>query len=169
MLATSHLLGLGHRHVAFLGGPPATRSGEQRFVGFEAAHAAAGLTSRRDLIVRGPFAALFGVEGVAALLAADPPPTGLVIANHEAMFSALQALNRAGVGIPAGLSVVAIEDDPLLAWWHPAITSVDVRPVDLAAQAVAALLQQIRGEVPAERPVPADVILLERASTARLD
>ncbi len=167
MLATAHLLALGHRRVAFLGGPPSTRSGEQRYVGFEAAHRALGMLPSPELVVRGAFAASFGVEGVETLLAADPAPTGLVIANHEAMFSALQALNRSGVGIPADLSVVAIEDDPLLAWWHPAITSVDVRPAALAARAVEALLAQIRGQAaPVEVIEPAEVVLLSRESTA---
>lgn len=167
-LATEHLLDLGHRSIAFLGGPASTRSGEQRYIGFEDAHREVGVEPRAELIARGAFTASFGVEGVERVLSARDAPTGLVIANHEAMFSALQALNRAAVRIPSDLSVVAIEDDPLLAWWHPAITSVDVRPVDLATRALRALLAQIRSTEQSERSKTesAGAAVLARDSTA---
>jgi LacI family transcriptional regulator len=165
-LATEHLLALGHQRVAFLGGPATTRSGEQRYLGYEDAHRQAELPIDRDLVVRGEFAVSFGVAGIAALLALDHRPTGLVIANHESMFSALQALNRADVTIPDDLSVVAIEDDPLLAWWHPAITAVDVRPNNLASEAVTTLLAQIRHRTRSEGSTVASAVLLERSSTA---
>jgi LacI family transcriptional regulator len=167
-LATEHLLSLGHHRIAFVGGPPATRSGAERYAGFVAAHDRAGLPVIDELVVRGAFSAAFGVDAVETLLRVPAHASALVIANHEAMFAALQALNREGVQIPRELSVVAVEDDPLLAWWHPAITVVDVRPRSLAADAMATLLSQVRNEPSESRPsVTTGVTLTERASTAR--
>jgi LacI family transcriptional regulator len=144
LLATGHLLDLGHRRIAFLGGPAHTRSGGERYRGYVQAHDDRGVELEADLIHRGPFQSAFGSTTVDALFTAARVPTALVIANHEAMFAALQALNRRGLRAPADLSVVAVEDDPLLAWWHPSVTVVDVRPRDLAVQAMTSLLAQIR-------------------------
>jgi LacI family transcriptional regulator len=164
-LATEHLLALGHRQIAFIGGPPTTRTGSERYAGFVAAHAASSSLVAEQLVARGPFSAAFGVEAVSSLLNAKVRPTALVIANHEAMFAALQALNREGVRIPKEMSVVAVEDDPLLAWWHPAITVVDVLPRSLATDAIETLIAQIRDEGTSLSPsVTVGVGLTNRAS-----
>ncbi|MCU1528778.1 MAG: Ribose operon repressor RbsR [Frondihabitans sp.] len=165
-IATEHLLALGHQRIAFLGGPSDTRSGIERHLGFTEAVTDAGLQVDPELVARGEFSASFGVAAVEGFLSRHVAPTAMVIANHESMFAALQALNRADVRIPDDLSVVAIEDDPLLAWWHPAITAVDMRPADLAARAVQALVAQIRNEAPPSATVVAADLLLLRDSTA---
>lgn len=169
-LATQHLLDLGHRRVAFVGGPPSTRTGAERFAGFRSTMQAAHATIDTQLVQRGPFTPTFGVEAVQRLLNGATAPSAVLIANHEAMFSALQALNRAGIGVPEHISVVVIEDDPLLAWWHPPLTAVDVHPTELARVAMDSLLAQ-RGSPPLSQKnvVIAHPTLIDRSSVAPYD
>jgi LacI family transcriptional regulator len=166
-IATEHLISLGHRDIAFLGGPPSTRSGAERYLGFEEALSSAGVPVNPGFVLRGAFSFAYGVTAMDTLLRSQRRPTALVIANHEATFSALQELNRQNVAIPDDLSVVAIEDDPLLPWWHPAISAIDVQPSVMAAQTLDMLLALVRDSATSpDSVVFSDISLVERSSTA---
>lgn len=170
-IAAEHLLELGHTRVAFLGGPADTRSGRERYRGFAGAMASRGLEVRHDDVFRGAFHSEFGAAAMAGFLATAPRATAMVIANHEAMFGALQLVAQHGIDIPGSLSVVAVEDEPLLRFWHPAITVVDTRPVQLAEAAMSIMRQQL-GRDPSRLPsisVPPTVMpvtLIPRASAS---
>ena len=92
-LATDHLLAIGHRDIAFLGGPASTRSGRERYAGYQRSLRAAGLPVRDELVSRGPFEPEFGVHAVAELLGGPVRPSAFVAANHEATAAALQELD----------------------------------------------------------------------------
>jgi len=104
-LAVRHLLDLGHRDIAFIGGPPTVDSGRDRYAGFAAALAAAGLEPDPALCERGPYTMPFGAEAVTRLMASDRPPTALYSANHEATFGTLGALVQLGIRVPEQLSL----------------------------------------------------------------
>jgi LacI family transcriptional regulator len=172
-IATEHLLAAGHRRIAFLGGPADTRSGRERYQGFVDALGSRGITVNPVDVFRGEFLSAFGAAAMSQFLDGHTRASGLVVANHEAMFGGLQVLAQHGVAIPASLSVVAVEDEALLSFWHPPITVVDTMPGKLAEAAMQLMLHQLgQGERPSE-PGPAvptvmPVRLIERASTAPL-
>ncbi|MEV6591019.1 LacI family DNA-binding transcriptional regulator [Streptomyces acidicola] len=142
-LAVQHLLGMGHRRIAFIGGPPEVDSGRDRYSGFVAALATAGIEPDPALVARGPYTVPFGTESVMRLMAADHPPTALYSANHEATFGTLGALVQLGVRVPEQLSLVCHEEAPWFPYWHPPITVVDNSARDLGELAVEQLLRRI--------------------------
>jgi LacI family transcriptional regulator len=172
-LAAEHLIERGHRRIAFLGGPPEARSGRERYAGFMEATRVSGLTVRPEDVFRGDFLSEFGAASMLRFLANDDRPTALVMANHEALFGALQILSQHGLDIPRQLSVVGIEDEPLLRFWHPSITVVDTLPVRLAEEVMSSMLAQLTAARNSEtRPPVARVVtpvhLIDRASTLEL-
>ncbi|GHE47843.1 LacI family transcriptional regulator [Streptosporangium violaceochromogenes] len=164
--ATRHLLGQGHRRIAFMGGPPASDSGRDRFAGFAQTLAEAGLAPDPELVRRGPFEVSFGAQAMSELLEIRPAPTALMLSNHEAVYGALPVLARAGLEIPADLSVVAFEDMPLLEWWSPPITAVDTGAHELGRLAVDLLLQPVNGQEVRPKRYTVGAELVVRASTA---
>ncbi|KPI15581.1 transcriptional regulator, LacI family [Actinobacteria bacterium OK074] len=144
-LAVQHLLDLGHRRIAFIGGPPEVDSGRDRYAGFAAALSAAGLAPDPELCVRGPFTMPFGAESAHRLMAAAQPPTALYSANHEATFGTLGALVQLGVRVPEQLSLVCHEEAPWFPYWHPPITVVDNGAGDLGELAAEQLLRRMEG------------------------
>lgn len=141
--ATRHLLDLGHRRIGLIAGRPDATSGRERARGYVRALTDAGLTPRDELIVRGGFTPSTGSDAVGRLLALDPPPTALLVANHEAAFGALPALVERGVDVPRRLSVICYEDVPWFPWWHPPMTAVDNGAAEISEVAVNLLLRQI--------------------------
>ncbi|GAA2900473.1 LacI family DNA-binding transcriptional regulator [Streptosporangium fragile] len=164
--ATRHLLAQGHRRIAFMGGPPDTTSGRDRYAGFVQTLAEAGVTPDPALVWRGPFEVAYGARAMRELLAVERAPTALLLGNHEATYGALPVLAGSGVEMPGALSVVAFEDMPLLEWWSPAITVVDTGAHELGRLAVDLLLRSIDGQEPEPRRYTVGAELVVRSSTA---
>lgn len=143
-LATEHLIQLGHTKIAFIGGLMEYQSGWENFSGYSKALRSASIDVSENLIVRGEYERDFGpvaaefVEG----LFGKREITSVVIANHESTHELLLHLLRNGITIPNDLSIICIEDSPLIEFWNPAISAIDVQPSHLARTAFHSLLNQ---------------------------
>lgn len=171
--ATQHLIGLGHVRIGFLGGPQTVTSGRERRAGFRVAMGAARLEVDDELMIEGQFRSGAGRDAVDRLWSrpVEQRPTALLLANHEATAGALLRISKLGITIPDQLSVVAYEDQDLLAAWQPAITVVDNHPQRMAERAADVLLARIDPTAP--EPVGFDTYRIEadltvRASTGRV-
>jgi len=60
--ATTHLLDLGHRRIAFAGGPPESYASMERFHGYRSALESRGLTADPAIVIHGAFTYESGVE-----------------------------------------------------------------------------------------------------------
>ncbi len=163
--ATRHLLGLGHRRIAYIGGPREVASGVERFRGFSEAMEDAGAVIDPELVVSGAFTPEFGASAARTLLDRRDRFTALIVANHEAIFGVLPELVHEGVSMPEDLSLVGVEDVPWFSAWRPPITVVDIAP-DAIGEAVFDLLMSRIGDPKAEVPrlVRCDARLIERGS-----
>ena len=150
--ATEYLIGLGHRRVAFIGGPQNTNSGAERYAGYLHALENAGIEVDPELVQRGPFTPQFGSTATHALLNRRPDITALFAANHEAIFGVLPALVARSVQIPDQMSLICYEDIPWLQWWNPPITVVDNGASEMAELAMDLLLAQMSPA--ASKPAP---------------
>ena len=120
--ATEYLLEAGHRRIAIIAGPREVPSGRERMQGYWLAMQAAGVPVSAELALAVALSPDAGAAAVEALLAlpARRRPTALLVANHEACYGALPALQQRSAAIPGDLSVICYEDSPLARWWHPA-------------------------------------------------
>jgi LacI family transcriptional regulator len=104
---------------------------------------------------------------VEEMLTGANPPTIIFTSNNDMLLAVLKVAGKLKVTIGKKLSVVSFDDSPWTAAMSPAITVVS-RPVDeLGSKAVAALLQQMRGESPPGEVV-LPTLLIERDSVAKL-
>jgi DNA-binding LacI/PurR family transcriptional regulator len=156
--AVAHLAGLGHREIAFLGGPAAYEFVQARLDRWRDAVAQAGLT---------PGAVVHAEEDDAGAFAAvlDGGPTAVVCTSDPLAMGVIHAARSRGLAVPADVSVTGFDDSPLAALASPALTSVRVDYADFGAAAAAALIAAIGGEdAPAYAPAPTQLVI--RASTA---
>jgi DNA-binding LacI/PurR family transcriptional regulator len=135
MTATRHLIELGHRRIAMIGGPPDLWSSQARLDGYRAALRAAGIRPDEDLIRRGDFMVMDGRAQAAALLALPEPPTAVVAGNDSQAFGVLQALGERRLRAPDDLSVVGFDDVPVASWATPALTTIRQPLAAMAATA----------------------------------
>ena len=135
LTATRHLIELGHRRIAIIGGPAHLWSSRARLAGYRAALEAAGLTAPGELIRRDHFCTEGGRRQARALLALPQPPTAIVAGNDPQAFGVLQALGERGLRAPGDLSVVGFDDVPVASWATPALTTIRQPLAAMAATA----------------------------------
>ncbi|MDX6333789.1 MAG: LacI family transcriptional regulator [Streptosporangiaceae bacterium] len=145
LTATRHLIELGHRRIAIIGGPEHLWSSRARLAGYRAALEAAGLepagrepagrAGPGELIRRDQFCAEGGRRQARELLALPQPPTAIVAGNDAQAFGVLQALGERGLRAPQNLSVVGFDDVPVASWATPALTTVRQPLAAMAATA----------------------------------
>ena len=113
-LATEHLLGLGHRRIAFLGdvedGPFGFTSSAARRRGYEAALRDAGLEPRRELTRLGQHRRDAARAATRELLALAEPPTAIFAASDHQALGVVEGAAAAGAAVPERLSVVGFDD-----------------------------------------------------------
>lgn len=95
----------------------------------------------------------------------DTPPTALFISSDAIANGVLRALERAGIRVPADMSLIAFNDTPLSANAAPPLSSVRVLQPELAAAAFAAMeASQAGSAYPFKTVVPC--VYIERESVA---
>lgn len=160
----AHLLGLGHRDVALLGGPSRHSTARERELGYEQALEAAGLPLRPELVFRGDFREAGGYDGMRALLALSQRPTAVFAANNLMTLGALRALHEAGVRIPGEVALVGFDDMPWAASLNPPLTAVSQPSEEIGKTAAELLLDRIARPDRPLRQVTLETRLVVRAS-----
>src|SRR5262249_25868655 len=117
-----HLIGLGHRRIATLSGPEHNVDARQRLEGDRAALRDGGLTVDPRLEFTGDFTETSGYAAASRVLAHDPRPGALFVANDHMVVGLLGALQDAGVRVPEELAVAGFDDIPMARYLTPPLT-----------------------------------------------
>ena len=124
LTATRHLLGLGHRRIAVVGGPEGILCSRARMDGYRAAMDAAGVPIDPQLLSHGPFHVDEGVGQARRLLRLPDPPTAIIAGNDLQALGVYQAAREARLHIPEDVSVVGFDDLPIARWVSPPLTTI---------------------------------------------
>ncbi|GER14408.1 LacI family DNA-binding transcriptional regulator [Variovorax boronicumulans] len=168
LLAVRHLLSLGHKRIACIGGPLGVTSSEQRIEGWRMALAETGSTPNADaLLWRGGFTSQGGYEAMHAILRTEQKPSAVFVCNDLMAIGALRAAHESGVRVPDELSIVGFDDIELSAYTSPPLTTVAQPKERIGALAVDMLLERMGGKRRDARKVVLQPELRVRASTVR--
>jgi DNA-binding LacI/PurR family transcriptional regulator len=146
LMATEHLLSLGHRRIASISGIPLHLTSQARMAGYRSALEAAGITPEPELIRQGDFDHTSGYYQTHALLALAEPPTAIVAGCDTQATGIYRALAEHGLRVPDDMSVVGFDDIPSTEWMSPPLTTIRQPLREMGSIAVDLLLQQIEGE-----------------------
>jgi LacI family transcriptional regulator len=139
-VAVEHLLSLGHRRIAHIGGPKGNLEARERQEGYvEAMRAVGGQT----LIVDGDFTQASGHRAMQALLAEGVRPEAVFAGNDMMAVGALLAMQDAGVRVPDDVAVVGFDDVPIAALVRPALTTMRIEIAETGRRAVERLVTLI--------------------------
>jgi LacI family transcriptional regulator len=166
LAATRHLLSLGHRRVAYLGGPADAVCNQARMHGYRAAMEAEG-TPVPDAYVRpGDFTYDSGLLGAAALLDLEQPPTAVFAGNDEIAVGVVEAARARGLRVPEELSVVGFDDTSVARMASPPLTTVRQPLREMGGTALRIALRLANGGKAESHHIELATELVVRASTA---
>ncbi len=156
-MATEHLLGLGHRRIGLITGPPNWVASVDRLGGHQAAMASAGLAVEPQLIYQGDWQIESGREGVFRLLDLPHPPTAIFAFNDSMAIGGMQAARLRGLEIPGDLSIVGVDDLEITSCLTPPLTTIRQPLQEMGRVAAGVLWRLIEGQ-------PVDVARIELAT-----
>ena len=107
LLATRHLLAMGHRRIAFVGGEANSLFHTERLDGFVAALAEADLFAAPEHIRVAKFSTHSGFEEGLAILSGADAPTAIVCVNDLVASGVIAACRRLGIRVPDDVSLVS--------------------------------------------------------------
>jgi LacI family transcriptional regulator len=166
-MVAAHFLELGHRSLAHLGGPVDLDTVLRRCDGFVERAREAGVD---PLVLPAGLSEEDGHRAMLALLAHEPAPTAVYIANINQALGAVAAVRTSGLGVPAQLSLVCHDDDPVCDFLDAPLSAVRMPLQELGSSAVDALIDQIGGapgrDIVVETP-PELVLRLSTGSAPR--
>jgi LacI family transcriptional regulator len=150
--AVAHLIGLGHRSIALLGGSRGTMPAREREAGLRAAAAASPSPVQVD-ILEGAFSAEHGAAATEQLLERAEPPTAIACGSNQVLVGCLSVLNARGITVGRDMSLVTCDDVAASEVYQPAIASISRDTMGLGRTAAEVLLRQLREGGPTERIV----------------
>ena len=168
--ATSYLVALGHRRIAFVSGPSELGSVQERYRGYCDALRKGGLEPAGQVRLAGQFTEQFGMSALPHLLAATEPPTAAFVASDYIAFGLISAAEAHGVRVPDDLSVVGFDDIRFSQYVQPRLTTVRSPVERMARLGVELLFERLQEPAaPARSEVlPVELVIRESAAAPAL-
>jgi len=162
-MVTRHLLGYGHKRIAYIKGAKGAHDAQERLLGFRKATASA----RAECFeFDGDYSQESGYVATQTILAITPRPTAIIGANDSCATGILRALREAGLRVPEDVSVSGFDDVATAMYCAPPLTTVRIPVGDIGVRAINLLVERIQGantEAPCREIFPVE--LVEREST----
>src|SRR6266496_541821 len=168
--ALTHLLGLGHKDIAFMKGQPFSADSEDRWRAICRVAEDLKIEIKPELVVQIDIedsTPQLGYPFAKQLLERKVPFTALFAYNDISALGAIRAFQEAGLRVPQDISVIGFDDIHAAAYSNPSLTTVRQPLVHMGCLAAQTLVARIEGakDYPAEIPIEPDLVI--RESTAR--
>jgi LacI family transcriptional regulator len=166
LVATDHLLSLGHRRIGAITGPIDMLCSLARLDGYRSGLERAGVRFDRTQVRYGDFQHEGGFARAVELLDLPEPPTAIFAGSDQHAFGVYEAARQRGLRIPEDLSVVGFDELPVARWASPPLTTVRQPLAEMGSAAA-----QMLGELIEDRPLRSTRVelsteLIVRESTA---
>ncbi|AJY73822.1 LacI family DNA-binding transcriptional regulator [Paenibacillus beijingensis] len=168
--ATRYLIQLGHRKIAFFGGPRVYVQIVRRLAGYKQALADYGIEYDEKLIYEQDYDIESGYESGMKLFRQEDRPTAICCVSDMVAIGAIRAADDSGLRVPEDISVMGFDDIPIAKAYRPGITTVRQPVYELGVQAAQMLLKQIREKedyVPEVKLLPHEIIVRGSCMTVK--
>jgi len=163
---TEHLIGLGHKSIAFIKGHPDHSATEQRFKGYRNALASHGIAFNEDLVEEGNFSYHSGANSARSILDSSPRPTAVFASNDYMAAAVLKLATQRQLRVPDDISIAGFDNAPIARHIWPGLTTIDQPVEEMTKQAVTQLINHIAHPQEAPFQVTLESKLITRESTA---
>ena len=161
--ATMHLVGHGHRRIAYIASP-ADSSSNLLGAGYARALADADIPADDRLVAPVPdFSLEAGSKAAAQLLLADEPPSAIFCAGDILALGAISAIQERGLRVPQDVAVMGYGEIPFARLAAPSLSTVRLPADSLGFEAIRTLRQAIQEGEP-QPPVTVATALVTRES-----
>ena len=142
-VAVQHLIGLGHRRIAYINGPEGWHTARQRLAGYNDTIAMRQLGHDPAYVEPGDWEYESGYQAALNLLKLSDIPTAIFAANDLMALGVIGGLQDAGLNVPKDMAVVGYDNRDFAKIVRPRITTVSMPVYEMGRTAAELLLKQI--------------------------
>lgn len=168
--AILHLVALGHRRIAFIGGNTNLRSSRRRLEAFRKTMGQL-FPDAPELVFYGNFKIEGGQRAASEILATQGAnlPTAVVCANDLMAIGAVSEFEAAGLNVPRDVSIVGFDNIAFAALTKPALTTVNLPLGELGRRAIEVLIRSVEDseQQGIEIRIPTNLIVRQSTAPAR--
>ncbi|NCO34745.1 MAG: LacI family transcriptional regulator [Armatimonadetes bacterium] len=164
--ATSYLLRIGRKRVAFLAGASGLYATENRFLGYKQALSEKGLQLDGELLSFDEWSRASGQKQMQELLNKAKPPDAVVCGNDLLAIGAMEAIENAGLAVPDDVAIAGFDNIELASLVRPRLTTVHQPQERIGGLACNLLLDRIEGKEtgePKEILIEPELVIRESA------
>jgi LacI family transcriptional regulator len=141
--AIKHLVGLGHKNIAYVGGLAHLPSAAKRLEAFRQSLSFHLPDAASPAIYEGDFRLEGGRRAAREMLSEGELPTAVMVANDMMALGVMQECRDYGLDIPGDISIVGFDDIAFAALSNPPLTTIRLPRAELGRKAVEALLATV--------------------------
>ncbi len=160
-MIAKHLIGLGHRRIAFFTGPPAAPSSQERLDGYRRALREENIQWDDRLIFSAGSTIEEGEKAALQLMDERPSATAVQTVNDLVAIGAATVFLKQGLKIPEDLSIAGFGNVLVSEHFRVPLTTVRQPKLRLGAAAVDQMVKLMRNERPATQRLPAEIVIRE--------
>lgn len=166
---TKHLIDLGHREFALIGGPKNSQITTYRLDGFTSALEAAGLSCDVERCKFGAFQMHTGKQLAKEIIDAHQEVTAIVCMSDDLAIGALKYIRQAGKMVPQDISIVGFDNVNYSEYSQPALTTVTQPAEQLGAAAMNSLSEMLGPSDVVNKAIQfeADIVIRESCGPRR--
>lgn len=159
--ATRHLLALGHRKIAFLGGMENLSARVERINGYRHALAEAGITPEPELMPTAAPTRANGASLLRTMISRSDPPTAALCYHDLMAFGAMEAARDTGLEVGRDFAIIGFDNVAEAALSGPPLTTAHIDAEEIGRTAASRLLARISGDdgSPERIIIPAHLVI----------
>jgi DNA-binding LacI/PurR family transcriptional regulator len=162
-IATEHLIRLGRKRIAFLGGPPDELEVQQRFEGYQNALRGSNRTFDPALVSYGDFSNTSGGRAMEELLRKARNLDAVFVNSDLMAIAAMDVIREHGRRVPEDIAVIGYDDLSIAEHSYPPLTTVR-QNIPMAGKMLAEnLIKYLETAVVTQTTIPVELIVRKSA------
>jgi len=141
LLATNHLIELGHTKIAHITGPANQYESEMRKDGYLRAMKKADLKTQ---VLSGDWSISTGLKLGEQIFSSKDLPTAIFCSNDHLSLGVIKAASQRGLRIPEDISLIGFDDIPEAEYFLPSLTTVKQDFIELGKIVIAKALSNLK-------------------------
>ncbi|MDD5644373.1 MAG: GntR family transcriptional regulator [bacterium] len=164
--AVKHLLGLGHRRIAYIHSDIESFVSNERFRGYIDALKEAEIPIDRNITAVGNMQVEGSIKATEKILKDASDITAIFAVNDETAIGALKVLSSKGLSVPKDVSIIGFDDIGWAKHSIPPLTTVRISRPEIAFYSVRLMMDMIERETVCTPTISMPTELIVRESTA---
>lgn len=167
-LLVEHLIQLGHKKIALVGGRQNVISTLEKYNTYKEILEKHGIEFREEYVINGHYDQETGYNGVKKLMGLKDMPTAIIAINDFAAAGVIKGIHELGLKVPKNISVVSYDNTYITELTSPRLTSIDYNYDLFGKTLVETAISAIEGvEVPKTQMVTPHLVVRESSSINR--